>query len=114
MEGPEGEEDTPPDDRRILSRLESGEEWVVTVGGLSASGILPLRSVPIIEIHFTRLGAQDVPVRRVLCRGGSLEEFQDEDLAAAFQISEPIPQPAEEPPPESRPKRGKGRRGRKS
>lgn len=114
MEGAEEEEAHPAEDRRVITDPGTGDDWVVTVEGRSASGILPLRSVPLLELHFARMDSPDSPGQRILCQGTGLESFMDEELLTAFRASEPIPPPSEEEPPasDSRPKRAKGRRGR--
>ena len=40
----EGEEDDGREDLRVIHDEESGLDWIVTVSGRSASGILPLRT----------------------------------------------------------------------
>ena len=69
MEGAEAETSNEPLDQRTIPDPEGGEEWVVTVGGRSASGVLPLRTVSLLELYFARAGEPQVPVRRTLCPG---------------------------------------------
>jgi hypothetical protein len=116
MEGSEAEEDQVGIHRRVFEDPETGQEWVVSVGGRSASGILPRRTVPILEIHFAPSEDPDSPSRRALCHGTTLEALQSWEVVGAFGVSEPIPPPSDDPAPRGKPraKRGKGRRGRRS
>ena len=89
MEGAEAETSDVPMDRRTIPDPDGGEEWVVTVGGWSVSGILPLRTVSLLELYFARVGEPQVPVRRTLCPGENLEDFSDGQIEQAFHASEP-------------------------
>jgi hypothetical protein len=89
MEGAEAETSNEPLDQRTIPDPEGGEEWVVTVGGRSASGVLPLRTVSLLELYFARAGEPQVPVRRTLCPGENLDDFSDDQIEQAFHVSEP-------------------------
>lgn len=88
MEGGEAETPDESTDQRTIPDPEGGEEWVVTVGGRSVSGVLPLRTVSLLELYFARLGEPDVPVRRTLLPGENLGDFSDDQLVQAFHVSE--------------------------
>jgi len=89
MEGAEAEIPNGSMDQRTIPDPEGKEDWVVTVGGRSASGVLPLRTVSLLELHFARIGDPQVPVRRTLCPGENLDGFSDDQLEQAFHASEP-------------------------
>jgi hypothetical protein len=108
MEGAdaEGSSEGPP--QRTFSDPEGGEDWVVTIGGRSASGILPLRTVALLDLNFARVGEPQNPLRRVLCPGGDLDELSEETLLAAFLDSEPFRPSLREEKEEKRNRRGRG------
>ena len=78
---------------RVIEDPASGERWIVTVGGRSASGILPLRTVPIMELNFAR---EDLPkeIRQaVLCFGKELSEVSDHELLDCLREAGPFREP---------------------
>jgi hypothetical protein len=99
MEG--GSEAEPASDRltRAFSDEETGSDWIVTLTGWSASGILPLRTVPLVELTFSRSDDPQEPLRRALCRGENLAGMSDAELLEAFRNSEPFSPPMREPQP---------------
>ncbi|MFH1763451.1 MAG: hypothetical protein ABIF09_04585 [Gemmatimonadota bacterium] len=109
MEGGEDEEKFRKDEPRRVHDGKSGSDWIVRVTGRSASGVLPLRTVPLMELSFTKTGEPGLPLRRALCRGQDLADIPDPDLLAFLKNSEPYREPL--PPDEKgRPgRRGKGR-----
>jgi hypothetical protein len=106
MEG--GEETEEEDQRRprVIEDPESGTTWVVTVGGRSASGILPLRTVPIMELSFAKEEAPDEALKTVLCYGKQLSDVPDQDLLTCLGKSGPFREPM-------RPQEDRDRRGRR-
>ena len=112
MEGVEGDASPPPEEDRAVVEPTSGTEWVVTLSGRSGSGILPLRSIPLMELTFSKGQEPERPLRRVLTRGEDLVGLTDEDLLDLLAVSEPYRPPQGPPSTEDdRPRRGKGRRG---
>ena len=111
MDGGNEAEPVQNETTRVLHDAESGSDWSVNLTGWSASGVLPLRTVPLVELTFSRVEAPDEPVRKVLQQGESLAEFSDEDLLAAFRNSGPFRPPMRQA--EASEKRGKGGRGRR-
>ncbi len=82
MEGSDPDEGGGGEERRVLRLPAGGGEWVVTVSGRSASGVLPLRTVPLMELSFSPSLDPQAPPRRILSRGESLMELQEEELLA--------------------------------
>ena len=112
MEGGSDAEPVADETTRVLHDAESGLDWTVTLTGWSASGVLPLRTVPLVELTFSRVETPDEPVRKVLQRGEGLAEFSEEDLLAALRNSGPFRPPMREAEaPEQRGRGGRGRRG---
>lgn len=105
MEGG-GEEDG---DRREKPRVvhdgETDLDWIVTVSGRSASGILPLRTVPLMELSFAKADEPGRPLRRALCCGEDLVDVPDHELLCSLNSSAPFREPMREP-------NGSGRQGR--
>ena len=65
---------------RVIDDLEDGTRWIVTVVGRSASGILPLRTVPVMELSFAKEEVPNQALKTVLCYGKDLAEIPDHDL----------------------------------
>ena len=104
MEGGDDEGKGSKDETRRVHDEESGSDWVVRVSGRSASGILPLRTVPLMELSFAPAEQPGLPLRRALCRGQELVDMPDPELLACFRNSNPYRDP---PPPDERARRGK-------
>jgi hypothetical protein len=113
MEGVEAEGGDGSESRRVFPDPHGGEDWVVTVGGRSASGVLPLRTVALLELNFARVGEPQTLVRRALCPGEDLESLPEERLLDAFQASQPYRPSLREKTEEKRNRRGRGRPGRR-
>lgn len=98
MESSEAEVEEQVPAARTLPDPDGGEEWVVRVAGRSSSGILPLRTISLIEVVFSRVQEPDKPLRRAICRGRALEELDDEDLLGLLRDSRPFesPEPGDE------------------
>lgn len=90
----------------------SGREWVVTVVGRSASGVLPLRSVSLMELCFAWSEAPDRPLRSVIHTGAHLDGLSDEEILGCFQRSEPYREASAGPAKTDR--KGRKRKGRES
>ena len=105
MEGGAEEAKGRPDEKRVIHDEGSGLDWVVTVSGRSVSGILPIRTVLLMELNFAKAEEPDRPLRRALCHGGDLAEVPDDQLLSSFKSSEPFREPMREP-------NGGGRKGR--
>jgi hypothetical protein len=86
------------EESRVISDPRDGRDWLVRVSGQSAGGILPLRTVPLLELSFAPAEDPHQPLRRAICRGEGLEGLQDEELLACLRDSNPIPPPDSDPP----------------
>jgi hypothetical protein len=112
MEGGNDEEKDRQAETRVVHDEEGGSDWVVTVSGRSSSGVLPLRTVPLMELNFAKAGEPEPPLRRALCCGGDLVDIPDHELLSLFRNSEPFSEPLQEVDGKGRPgKGGKNRRG---
>jgi len=105
MEGGDEETKGRQEGKRVIHDEESGLDWVVTVTGWSASGILPLRTVPLMELNFAQSVEPERPLRRALCYGGDLADIPDDQILSSLRSSEPFREPLREP-------NGNDRRGR--
>ena len=112
MEASEQEEDPKSAGVRELRDPRSGEDWVAKVSGRSTSGVLPLRIIPLMEVGFARAARPDVPLRRAVTQGESLEELDDEELLDLLRVSGPFNAPTPEPSPQDRGNRRDKRRRR--
>jgi hypothetical protein len=100
---------------RTIRDPETGKEWVVSVTGRSGSGILPLRSVPIMEVTFSKVEDPGRPLRRAMVVEEDLEAVPDPMLLDSFRCSRPYTEPLQEKGDvDRRGRRGKGRRSRRS
>jgi hypothetical protein len=108
MEGVDADASGGDPPHRTFPDPEEGEDWVVTIGGRSASGILPLRTVALLDLVFARVGEPQKPLRRALCPGGDLDELSEEALLAAFRDSEPFRPSLQEKKEEKPNRRGRG------
>lgn len=75
---------------RTFREAGSAQEWVVSVVGHSAIGVLPLRSVPILELSFARADAPDRPLRSVIHFGTALESLSDQEVLECFHRARPF------------------------
>ena len=112
MEGGEDEEKERKDEARMVHDEEKGLDWIVTVSGRSASGILPLRTVPVMELSFAKAEEPERPLRRTLFSAGDLADLSDPQLFSCFKNSTPYQEPSQAPNGEGRQgRKGKNRRG---
>lgn len=111
----EGEEEKgpAPQAHRIIEDSASDGEWVVRVEGRSGGGVLPLRTIPLMELTFSRLEEPDKPLRMATSRGTHLEGFQDQELLVLLRSARPYRSPMKRPSEEERRKKGR-LRGRRS
>lgn len=92
---------------RVIEDLAEGARWIVTVVGRSVSGILPLRTVPVMELSFAKEEAPNEALKTVLCFGGDLTEIPDHELLTCLERSGPFREPM-------RPREDRGRKGRRT
>lgn len=109
-EGEEGESEREEKPLRGFTDPRSGEDWVVRVSGRSGSGILPLRSIPLMELIFARAQEPDQPLKRTTRQGSELDSVTDGDLAELLATATAYRPPLEERI--SEPRRGGRGRGR--
>jgi len=109
MEGEEEERER-PEKVRVIRDEASGSDWIVTVSGRSASGILPLRTVPLMELAFSIAEDPGCFLRRAVFYGGTLAELPDAELLSALESSEPFGEPMREPTEKEGPGRPGSRR----
>ena len=113
MEGAEGDEVERAGENRRIRDESQGIDWLVRVSGCSSSGILPLRSVPIMELTFAKAEAPERLLRRAVLLDGDLQELPLQDLLTALERSEPFTEPMREWT-EERERERKGRKRRSS
>jgi hypothetical protein len=106
MEGGSEEDADRQNKPRVVHDGEAGLDWIVTVSGRSASGILPLRNVSLMELSFAKADEPGRPLRRVLCCGEDLMDISDHELLSSLNSSAPYREPMREP-------NGKDRQGRR-
>jgi hypothetical protein len=114
MEGGEEGTDGSGDMVRTFCEVGSDREWVVSVVGMSASGVLPLRSVPIMELSFARADAPDRQLRSAIHYGTTLEGLSDQDVLECFQRARPFQESLRGPDEVGRKGRKRKDRGRQS
>lgn len=103
-----------PERTRTFRDPASGQEWTADAIGWSMSGVLPLRTVPILEIVFRSSGPESPPERRVVHQGGDLASFSEAELVDLLARSEAYREPSREVDPQrsnSRKSRRKPPRG---
>ncbi|MFC1791143.1 hypothetical protein ACFL0I_01580 [Gemmatimonadota bacterium] len=112
MEGTEADAAPQNEEGRRVTEPETGVEWTVEISGRSGSGILPLRTIPLMELTFSRFQDPNHPRRCVLTQGDDILSLSEEDLLHLLGRSEPCRPPKDPPEPEDRPgRRGKSARG---
>jgi len=107
--GAEEEGRTVEEELRTVLDPVSGQEWIASVAGRSGSGILPIRSVPVMEVVFSHPENPGNPLRRAVEYGRDLDQITDQELLAVLGRAVPYGDPLKAPPSEG----GKGRRSRK-
>jgi hypothetical protein len=95
----------PMAENRTFLDPEDGQEWVARVSGRSTSGVLPLRTISIMEVTFYRVKEPDVPARRVLCQGDSMGNMEDGELLQLLRNSRPHAPPTSGSPTRERRRR---------
>jgi len=96
MESGEEDDDAGTENARTFQDGKTGEEWIARVTGQSSSGILPLRTVPLLEITFARAQEPDRPLRQALGYGTNLGRISDQELLSLLQRSDPFKEPIQE------------------
>lgn len=114
MEGGDEGTDGSGEVARTFHEARSGQEWVVSVVGYSASGVLPLRSVPILELSFARADAPDRQLRSAIHFGTALENLSDQEVLECFHRARPFREALRGPDEADRKGRGRKARGRQS
>lgn len=112
MEGPsEGGSGAGPQ-RRTFRDPSMGREWVLSIVGRSTSGVLPLRTIRLMEVQFAPAEGSEGPCRTVVSRDTDLAELSEDEVLGLFRLSrvhrEPDPKARLARPGEGR---GGGRRG---
>ncbi len=74
---------------RIFRDPANDRDWVLTVTGRSTSGVLPLRSIRLMDVTFALAESPAVPLRRALCREAFLEGLTDDEVLKLFRRSRP-------------------------
>ncbi len=90
MEGTEPERDETVEEVRTVQDPETGKSWSVKVVGRGASGILPVRSIPLMELSFSDASGAGAPTRRVTCHGDGLEGMPDAELVRLLSRSRAV------------------------
>jgi hypothetical protein len=112
MEAGEPSSKGPIAENRSFLDPENGREWIARVSGRSTSGVLPLRTISIMEVTFYEVKEPDLPARHVLCQGDSLGGMDDGELLQLLRSSRLHPPPSSESPTrEGRRRRSPPRRG---
>lgn len=90
-----GEDEVDPDEEnsRRFHQPESETDWIVRVSGRSASGVIPLRTVPLMELTFFQSDEPNEPLRRILHYGETLSRIPDHELLALLERSGPFQEP---------------------
>jgi len=108
MDGGPDREDIPGNEFRILVDPATGQEWIARITGRSNSGVVPTRSIALMEVAFFRPEDPDTPLRHRLCRSEAMEDLGEEGILQLFRTSLPYRTPSSPPPSRER----KGRRNR--
>ncbi len=108
MDGGEGPETEAKSDVKAFLDPLTGDSWVARVSGRSNGGVLPLRTIPLMEVEFFKETEPDSPLRHAVWQGASLEGLDEGALNLLFQASNPYSTPK----PEEAPRDRKKRRGR--
>jgi hypothetical protein len=101
---------------RTIRDPESGQKWIATVTGQSGSGILPVRSVPVMEVVFSHAENPGRPLRRAVEYDRALSGVSDPELLVILRGARPYTEPLTKPSAgdgEGR-KRGRTRSSRRS
>ena len=75
------------DGQRTFRDPSNGLEWLVTVAGRSTSGVLPLRSIRLMEVSFALADDPELPLRMTLCQQEDLSGLSDEEILGLFRMS---------------------------
>ena len=93
MEGGEDEEPGRLETDRTVHDEGTGLDWVVTVTGRSASGVLPLRTIALMELTFAEAESPEQPLRKALHSGNDLTDLSDDELLSLLQRAAPFRKP---------------------
>jgi hypothetical protein len=96
MDGGENEQSGGRAETRVIREEEKGRDWVVTVSGRTASGVLPLRTVALLELSFSREDEPLKALRQAILPGVDLAQLSDEDLINGLRRSRPYREPNRE------------------
>jgi hypothetical protein len=96
MEVSEPDEEDRGSLRREFCDPKTDQDWVVRISGRSMSGVLPLRVIPLMELNFSRSEEPDVPLRRAIYQGESMDELDDSALLSLFRSAGPFESKAPE------------------
>lgn len=111
MEGSEEGEGESSPESRVFRDGAGDQEWIARIVGRSGSGILPLRTVQLMEVVFSRTEEPERLLRSAICQGEDLMDLSEEEILALLEGSEPYREPGEESDgKEGRRGKGKGRR----
>lgn len=108
MDGAPEKEGISGNESRILVDPATGQEWIARITGRSSSGVVPTRSIALMEVAFFSPGDPDTPVRHTLCQSEAMGELGEDGILQVFRASLPYRPPPS--PPSS--KETKGRRNR--
>ncbi len=89
MEGSTDAKAEPEENRRVFRDPANDRDWVLTVTGRSTSGVLPLRSIRLMDVTFALAESPAVPLRRALCREALLEGLTEDEVLKLFRRSRP-------------------------
>ena len=110
MDGAEGPETQGENEVKAFLDPLTGDRWMARVSGRSNGGVLPLRTIPLMEVAFFKETGPDSPLRHAVWQGDSIDKLDEEGLFLLFQASKPYSPPKpEEAPRERKKKRGRPR-----
>lgn len=111
IETGEEEADLDEENSRRFHQPETETDWIVRVSGRSASGVIPLRTVPLMELTFFQSDEPNEPLRRILHFGETLSRTPDHELITLLERSGPFREPLAAPEgPPLKSKKGGNRR----
>lgn len=112
MDSGEEEEGDAGKESKILDDPSTGDRWIARVSGRSTGGVLPLRTIPLMEVSFHKDEESGIPLRHAVWQGASLDELDEGGLLRLFQASKPYSPPkADDPVPDRKKRKGRSRRG---
>jgi hypothetical protein len=93
MEGPSEAGSGAGPQRRTFRDPSNGREWVLSVAGRTTSGVLPLRTIRLMEVQFAPAESPEGPCRMVLSQETGLAELSEEEVLSLFRRSRVHRQP---------------------